>query len=69
MANKSHDLIGQSRQTPPPLHRGTHEAKLAVKKVGWPGLPGKSQPKNRSGGTKKTGAFNGGGFHVDSEGL
>ena len=70
MANKFHDLIGQSRQTPPSIHRPTHKGKFPVKGVGWPGLPGKSQGKDRGKGTSKSGFSGFGGFHTDgSKGL
>ena len=69
MANKFHDLIGQSRQAPPSIHRPTHKAKLKVKDVGWAGLPGKSQSKDRGKGTSNSSFTGFGGFHQEPKGL
>jgi hypothetical protein len=52
MPNKFHAKTGAG--SPPPTGvRGPTPKTLNEKTAAWPGLPGKSQPKNRSGGTKK----------------
>lgn len=40
---------------------------MPEKTAAWPGLPGKAQSKDRSGGTQKSGPL--GPFRVKSEGL
>ena len=40
---------------------------MPQKTASWPGLPGKAQGKDRSGGTAKAGPL--GPFHVKKEGL
>jgi hypothetical protein len=42
-------------------------ASMPEQTAAWPGLPGKSQSKDRSGGTAKRGPL--GPFHVKAEGL
>ena len=70
MANRFHDLIGQSRQTPPKSQPPSKKRSFPVKSVGWAGLPGKSQGKDRGKGTSKSSFTAFGGFHTDgSKGL
>ena len=48
--------------------RGSKPAEsMPEKTAAWPGLPGKAQGKDRSGGTAKAGPL--GPFHVKKEGL
>ncbi len=52
MPNKFHAKTGTG--SPPPTGvRGPQAKALNKKTASWPGLPGKTQPKNRLGGTKK----------------
>lgn len=46
---------------------GARAGVKATKDSGFPGVPGKTQPKDRSGGTSKKGSL--GPFHVKSEGI
>ena len=48
---------------PPTGARGKRASDAPEKAVGFAGVPGKTQPRNRSGGTPR------GKFHIRSEGL
>lgn len=66
MANKRWSKKPSS-PPPPTGHRATGDGiSPKVKPVGYPGLPGKAQSGNRSGGTPKQGRAK---FIVDSQGL
>ena len=43
--------------------KGAPEPSMPMKTSGWPGVPGKTQPRDRSGGVKKPPV------HVKQEGL
>lgn len=58
MANKFHGNLPspdnpKAGKGPPTGHRGPTKSDLPMKTANWAGLPGKSQSRNRSKGTKK----------------
>ena len=58
MANsRFNKQVGQhkgEKTTPPPTgHRGPKPGMGELSTANWPGLPGKTQPRNRSGGTNR----------------
>jgi hypothetical protein len=62
MANKFHQK--QSKGKPPPTgQRGPTPGVGSEKTAAWPGVPGKTQPKDRSNGVKKVKG------HVRKEGI
>jgi len=50
--NNMHGANFSKKQGAPTGVRGGSAA-MPEKTAGWPGVPGKTQPKDRSGGTKK----------------
>lgn len=50
--NNMHGANVSGKQGAPTGQRGGSQA-MPEKTVNWPDLPGKTQPKDRSGGTKK----------------
>lgn len=54
---------GRSGSTPVTGKRGAKSASMKEKTANWPGTPGKTQPRDRSGGVRKLRA------HPKSEGI
>jgi hypothetical protein len=73
MANKYHgNLTGNGRQTggqgmSNKASGSSPDLSMNEKTAAWPGLPGKQQPKSRSGGAPTTGHC--GPFYVKKSGL
>lgn len=65
MPNKYHENMNAPPSSQPKGGKGG--GKMNTKDSGFPGVPGKTQPKDRSNGTPKTGKL--GPFHVKQEGL